>query len=75
MLRRVFLTTHEIHVLKNILTDRIIQEMQTKDALNEDVLTLKRIRQALGNSRPDNSRIHGHHRKDLDSLDSAFDWE
>ena len=62
MLRRVFLTTHEIHVLKNILTDRIIQEMQTKDALNEDVLTLKRIRQTL----QQNSEVHGHQRKDLD---------
>lgn len=71
MLRRVFLTTQEIHVLKNILTDRIIQEMQTKDALNEDVLTLKRIRQTLQH----NGEVHGHQRKDLDSLDSAFDWE
>jgi hypothetical protein len=71
MLRRVFLTTQEIHVLKNILTDRIIQEMQTKDALNEDVLTLKRIRQTLQR----NGEVHGHQRKDLDSLDSAFDWE
>jgi len=71
MLRRIFLTTREIHVLKNILTNHIIQEMNVKDALNEDVLTLKRIRQSL----QDNSEVHGHQRKDLDSFDSAFDWE
>jgi len=71
MLRRVFLTTHEIDVLKYMLTDRIFQEMETKDSLNEDILTLKRIRQALQN----NSEMHGHQRRDLDQFDSAFDWE
>ena len=75
MLQRVFLTTHEIHILQNELTNRIIQEMCSKGSTHEDVLTLKRIRQSLENSRPDNSGIHGHQRKDLDSLDSAFDWE
>ena len=71
MLRRVFLTTHEIDVLKYMLTDRIFQEMETKDSLNEDILTLKRIRQSL----QDNSEMHGHQRRDLDQFDSAFDWE
>jgi len=71
MLRRVFLSTQEIHVLKNVLTDRIFQELEHKDSLHEDILTLKRIRQTLQH----NSEVHGHQRKDLDSLDSAFDWE
>ena len=71
MLRRVFLTTHEIDVLKYMLTDRIFQEMERKDSLNEDILTLKRIRQSLQN----NSEMHGHQRRDLDQFDSAFDWE